>query len=126
MIKRYITVPFQAEGIHYYPGADTDPKLATGDWDDVSHLGHKHFHYFFFKVTIQVFDDNRELEFIQFSRLCKRLYSEGVLQLDNKSCEMLAEDLINTLIEKYNFKNREITVEVYEDNINGSIVKYHP
>ncbi len=126
MIKRYITVPFQIEGMHYYPGADTNPQLATGDWDDVSHLGHNHFHYFFFKVTVQVFDDNRELEFIQFSRACKRLYSDGLLQMNNKSCEMLAEELINTLIDKFDFVNREITVEVYEDNINGSIVKYHP
>jgi hypothetical protein len=126
MIKRYITVPFQIEGMHHYPGADTNPELATGGWDDVSHLGHEHFHYFFFKVTIQVFDDNRELEFIQFSRLCKRLYAQGVLQMNNKSCEMLAEDLINVLIHTYNYKNREITVEVYEDNINGSIVKYNP
>jgi hypothetical protein len=112
--------------MHYYPGADTNPQLATGDWDDVSHLGHNHFHYFFFKVTVQVFDDNRELEFIQFSRACKRLYSDGLLQMNNKSCEMLAEELINTLIDKFDFVNREITVEVYEDNINGSIVKYHP
>ena len=35
---RSIWVTFSKEGIHMYPGADTDPKLATGDWDDVSFL----------------------------------------------------------------------------------------
>lgn len=126
MIKRYITVPFQFEGLHYYPGADTDPSLATGDWDDVSHLGHKHFHYFFFKVTIEVFENNREIEFIQFSRFCKRLYNQGVLELNGKSCEMLAEDLIHTLTNTNKYSGREIIVEVYEDNINGAKLKYTP
>lgn len=126
MIKRYITVPFQIEGLHHYPGADTNTSLATGDWDDVSHLGNEHFHYFFFKVTIEVFENNREIEFIQFSRYCKRLYNDCVLQMNNKSCEMLAEDLINTLISTYKYSGREITVEVYEDNINGAILLYKP
>ena len=29
--KRMIWVTFQREGIHMYPGADTNPELATGD-----------------------------------------------------------------------------------------------
>ena len=29
--NRMIWVTFQREGIHKYPGADTDPALATGD-----------------------------------------------------------------------------------------------
>ena len=33
--ERSIWVTFAKEGVHMYPGADTDPKLATGDWDDV-------------------------------------------------------------------------------------------
>ena len=36
--ERSIWVTFNKEGVHMYPGADTDPKLATGDWDDVSFL----------------------------------------------------------------------------------------
>ena len=123
-IKRYITVPFQKEGIHYYPGADTNSLLATNDWDDVSFLGYKHFHYFFFRVTIEVFENNREIEFIQFSRWLQRLYSENILELNHKSCEMIAEDLINVINNKY--PNREIIVEVYEDNINGAKLVFQP
>ena len=33
---RSIWVTFNKEGVHKYPGADTDPRYATGDWDDVS------------------------------------------------------------------------------------------
>ena len=33
---RSIWITFEKEGIHKYPGADTDPRYATGDWDDVS------------------------------------------------------------------------------------------
>ena len=36
--KRMIWVTFRKEGIHKYPAALDDPKLATGDWDDVSFL----------------------------------------------------------------------------------------
>lgn len=33
-----IWVTFQKEGVHCYPAAATDPKLATGDWDDIKVL----------------------------------------------------------------------------------------
>ena len=41
---RSIWVTFSKEGIHYYPGADTNPATATGDEYDVSFLGYKHRH----------------------------------------------------------------------------------
>ena len=53
--QRKVWVTFQKEGVHMYPGADTDPKLATGDWDDVSFLGVPHRHIFHFRVWIDVF-----------------------------------------------------------------------
>ena len=56
--ERSIWVTFNKEGVHMYPGADTDPKLATGDWDDVSFLGIPHRHIFHFRVRIQVFHND--------------------------------------------------------------------
>lgn len=50
-----IWVTFRKEGIHMYPAAATDPKLATGDEYDVSFLGTPHRHIFHFRVAIQVF-----------------------------------------------------------------------
>ena len=37
--SKMIWVTFRKEGIHKYPAAIDDPKLATGEWDDVSFLG---------------------------------------------------------------------------------------
>ena len=132
--KRMIWVTFQKEGIHKYPAALDDPKLATGDWDDVSFLGYHHRHMFHFRVSIEVFHDDREIEFIQFSRWLQRLYSVGtgdqdskaghtVLALDYKSCEMIADDLFAQINNKY--PGREVHIEVSEDNENGAVVKYN-
>lgn len=132
--KRMIWVTFQKEGIHKYPAALDDPKLATGDWDDVSFLGYPHRHMFHFRVSIEVFHDDREIEFIQFSRWLQRLYTVGgtetsssagntVLELDYKSCEMIADDLFAQINNKY--PSRETHIEVSEDNENGCIVRYN-
>ena len=48
-----IWVTFQKEGVHLYPAAKDDPKLATGGADDVSFLGYAHRHIFHFNVGIQ-------------------------------------------------------------------------
>ena len=119
---RSIWVTFSKEGVHMYPGADTDPKLATGDWDDVSFLGYPHRHIFHFKVWIEVFHDDRDIEFIQFKRWLERLYSNDVVQLDYKSCEMIADELAVTIQEKY--PNRYIKISVAEDNENGCEMEY--
>jgi len=117
-----IWVTFQKEGIHMYPGADKDPKLATGDWDDVSFLGVPHRHIFHFKVWIEVFHDDRDIEFIQFKRWMERQYSQGVLELNHKSCEMIAEDLAKEVRAKY--PNRWLKISVAEDNENGCEIDF--
>ena len=119
---KFIFVTFQKEGIHKYPAALTDPALATGDEYDVSFLGYPHRHIFHFKVWISVTHDNRDIEFIQFKRWLEKLYAEGTLQLDYKSCEMMSGDLFDTISNKY--PNREIWIEVSEDGENGSFIKY--
>jgi len=114
---RSIWVTFSKEGIHKYPAALTDPALATGDEYDVSFLGYPHRHTFHFKVWIEVFHDDRDIEFIQFKRWLEKLYSEAVLQLDYKSCEMIAEDLAKEINERYPL--RWVRISVAEDNENG-------
>lgn len=122
--KRSIFVTFQKEGIHKYPGADTDPKLATGDWDDVSFLGVPHRHIFHFRVEIDVQHNDRDIEFIQFKRWLERLYSQGTLQLDYKSCEMMAEDLSKEIAIKY--PHRLFNITVSEDGENGATLYFEP
>ena len=119
--KKMIWVTFRKEGIHMYPAAATDPKLKTGDEYDVSFLGTPHRHIFHFKVYIEVFHDDRDIEFIQFKRWLEKLY-QGTLELNFKSCEMISEDLHAEITARY--PGREIWIEVSEDGENGSFIKY--
>lgn len=121
--KRTIHVTFQKEGIHCYPAAATDPKLKTGDEYDVSFLGTPHRHIFHFKVEIEVFHNDRDIEFIQFKRWLENLYKEGTLELNYKSCEMISDDLFNQIATKY--PNRDVTITVSEDNENGATIFYN-
>jgi len=118
---RMIWVTFQKEGIHKYPAALEDPNLATGDEYDVSFLGYPHRHTFHFKVWIEVFHDDRDIEFIQFKRWMENLYN-STLELDYKSCEMIADDLYESIFSK--FPNREVHIEVSEDKENGCLIQY--
>jgi len=128
--ERSIWVTFTKEGIHKYPNADKDPKLATGDWDDVSFLAVPHRHIFHFRVRIEVFHNDRDIEFIQFKRWMERLYNGGdssdgkvsVLELDYKSCEMIADDLYQEISTKY--PGRFVEISVAEDNENGCSIFY--
>tara|TARA_B100000676_G_C18039485_1_gene823971 strand:- start:1332 stop:1784 length:453 start_codon:yes stop_codon:yes gene_type:complete len=120
--KRMIWVTFQKEGLHKYPAALDDPKLATGDEYDVSFLGYIHRHIFKFKVAIEVFHDDRDIEFIQFKRWLEKLYAEKTLELDYKSCEMISDDLFAKINEKY--PGREVHIDVSEDGENGAHIEY--
>ena len=122
--QRQIWVTFQKEGIHCYPAAATDPQLATGDQYDVSFLGYPHRHIFHFRVCIDVWHNDRDIEFIQFKRWLEGLYSseQNILQLDYKSCEMIADDLYVQIANRY--PNRNVTISVSEDNENGCTITY--
>lgn len=115
--KSFVWVTFQKEGIHRYPAAATDPKLATGDWLDVSFLASPHRHIFHFRVEMEVFHDDRDVEFIQLKRILESWYSEKTLSVDFKSCEMIAKDLYDKI--NNNWPDRAIRIEVSEDNENG-------
>ena len=120
--ERKIWVTFRKEGIHCYPAAATDPALATGDEYDVSFLGSPHRHIFHFRVWIDVLHNDRDIEFIQFKRWLENLYKDGILQLDHKSCEMMADDLYAEIAGRY--PDRAVWIEVAEDGENGALIKY--
>jgi hypothetical protein len=128
--QRTIFVTFQKEGIHCYPAAAIDPQLATGDEYDVSFLANPHRHMFHFRVAIDVFHNDRDIEFIQFKRWLENLYSgtgpfneNRVLELNYKSCEMIADDLYIQIAARY--PNRAVTIEVSEDGENGCVINYN-
>lgn len=120
--ERKIWVTFRKEGIHKYPAAASDPGLATGDEYDVSFLGVPHRHIFHFRIWIDVFHNDRDIEFIQFKRWLENLYSGGTLELNFKSCEMISDDLYLQISTKY--PGRSVWIEVAEDGENGALIKY--
>jgi hypothetical protein len=121
--QRQIWVTFRKEGIHRYPAAATDPKLCTAGEYDVSFLASPHRHMFHFRVAIDVFHNDRDIEFIQFKRWLVNLYQDGVLALDWKSCEMMADDLYIQIADRY--PDRAVVIEVSEDGENGCCISYN-
>lgn len=115
--KRWIWVTYQKEGIHCYPAAGTEPSL-----EDVKFLSYPHRHIFHFKVQIQVFHDDRDIEFIQFKRWLEQLFSNHIMELDYKSCEMIANELYAQIA--MNYPGRDVIINVSEDNENGVTVEY--
>ncbi len=111
-VKKYIWVTFQKEGIHKYPDAP----------DEVDFLRYPHRHMFHFKVEIEVDHDDRDIEFFIFKRWLESLYQDNVLQLDYKSCEMMADDLAKKIKDKY--PGRRLAIDVSEDGENGCHVEY--
>jgi hypothetical protein len=105
-------VTFQKEGIHKYPAALDNPALK-----DVSFLGYPHRHIFHFKVEVEVFHDDRDIEFILLKRELEALFDTKTLQLDFRSCEMIASDLLKYMQDKY--PGRDLTITVSEDGENG-------
>jgi len=126
--ERKIWITFRKEGIHKYPAAATDPNLCTAGEYDVSFLASPHRHIFHFRVWIDVFHNDRDIEFIQFKRWLENLYSSNnnnqgsVLELDWKSCEMIADDLYIQIAGRY--PDRVVWIEVAEDGENGCLIKY--
>jgi hypothetical protein len=109
---RSIWVTFQKEGIHQYPAAP----------EGVEFLKYPHRHIFHYRVRIEVFHDDRDIEFILFKRELEQLYDVGALDMNYKSCEMLADDLASYIQAEY--PGRELTIEVSEDGENGAMNDY--
>ena len=80
---------------------------------------------FHFRVSIDVWHDDRDIEFIQFKRWLESLYvgQGSVLELNYKSCEMIADDLYVQIAQKY--PNRDVHIEVSEDGENGCYTEYN-
>ena len=111
-VNKRIWVTYQKEGIHRYPDAP----------EGVEFLRHPHRHMFHFKVEIEVFHDDRDIEFILFKRELEGLYTDGTLQLNHRSCEMMADDLADYI--QLNYPKRRFTITVSEDGENGATCYY--
>ncbi len=109
-MTNYIWITTQFEGFHYYPKA---PK-------DVAFLKNVHRHLFKIKVWIEVFHNDRDIEFILFKRFVESLTKEKEFYM--ASCETISDILHEKISQKY--PDRKIKIEVSEDGENGCEKEY--
>jgi len=112
-MTNWIWITTQKELIHKYPNAP----------DDVSFLRNDHRHIFHFKIWLEIFHDDRDIEFIMFKRFIDNYLKDQGTVMNHKSCEMIS-DMIAEHIQLY-YPGRESMIEVSEDNENGSLKEYH-
>lgn len=109
----FIVINTEFEKIHRYADAP----------EEVKYLRYPHRHTFYVNAKIQVFSDDREIEFI----LCKHLINDFInIEKDTwkeeVSCEMMAKYILEFLQEQYG-EHRHYEIYVSEDNENGALVK---
>lgn len=113
----FITVRTEFEGFHFYPGAgQIDPRIKF--------LEHEHRHMFKVTVKISVTHLDRELEFFLVKWALSEFIEGG--DMNHKSCEMIATDILeNHLKPKYG-NNRYYEVVVSEDGESDGTVVFNP
>lgn len=113
---RLIIVTGEYDGFHWYEGAP----------EEVAFLKNRHRHLFKWRAEIQVFHDERELEFFMVKATINRQIIPFITQIDNLgSCEEQAARIVKGLINMYG-ADRWISVEVSEDGENGGAFSFNP
>jgi len=112
-MNNYIWITAEKEFIHNYPDA---PK-------EVLYLRDLHRHMFKFKVYLEIFSKDRDVEFIMFKHFVQDCLKKLPYNLENTSCEMLANKLNVEIKKKYGYRNTMI--EVSEDGENGVMKQYN-
>lgn len=110
----FICVKTDFYGIHKYPNAP----------DEVAFLRNEHRHKFYVTAEIEVFHDDRELEFIMVKNRINAFIAKNITSMPVMySCEMMCKDIIKFIETTYCIDNeRHIKVSVFEDNENGAII----
>ena len=108
--KSFIWITHNFEGFHKYPDAP----------DEVVFLKNEHRHIFHLKIWIEVFHDDREIEFFMFKNFIKTLIKTD--SFNHMSCEMISDILYEKINKKY--PKRDVKIEVSEDKENGSFIEY--
>lgn len=131
-MKRYIKVHNQFNGVHCW---------SKCPYDEVKFLKHPHRHVFHVYTKALVEHSDRAVEFFllqaDVQKAIVELYGRDEIIIDKKkvkldrevnldlgerSCEMVCEDLYNTLFAKY--KKAIVSIETSEDNENFAIVEF--
>lgn len=114
-----------------FRGTHNWPEASQHAGREVKFLEHEHRHTFHILVEFQVTDSDREEEFFVLQSLVDHalgaLYEKvGLVHvLGRRSCETIAEELIEHLREVHFYSN-SISVEVWEDNEVGARIESSP
>ena len=106
----HVIVRGQFEGFHCYPEAP----------EQVAYLRNLHRHVFHYEVEMEVFHDDREVEFIILKHQVDEFIKEA-LWPERRSCEQMAYEIGQYIQTLYGF-DRFLSVSVFEDNENGAKV----
>lgn len=104
----FAVVRFTVEGWHCWPNAH----------EKRAYLRYKHRHLFHVEVRLQVFHDEREVEYHDLLDFCKEHFLGGDRGAD--SCETMARGLAQKLTAS--FPGRLVEVSCLEDNEAGAVV----
>lgn len=113
----FIFITTQKAMMHYYP---TPPA-------DVRFLQNTHRHLFKFKVWIEVFHNERDLEFFLFQNFVEQVITNiSKMGAQAHSCEAISDLLFVEIAGNYctTDRPRKIRIEVSEDGENGSYKEY--
>jgi len=121
----FVIVQTRFTGLHHYPHAP----------DEVLYLREAHRHEFYVTVEIEVFHDDRELEFVMVKNKIHEILANNpkiadMMQAElgksakcpTLSCEQIARIIKDTLHQEYG-EHRKISVTVMEDGENGAIIR---
>lgn len=114
MERSTIWVQWDREGFHNYPDAP----------EEVAFLRLRHRHVFKFRAEVEVFHDDRDIEFFMLKKELQNNVWPSEAEFNHRSCEMLAKDVVNYIATMY--PGRAITVTCSEDGENGATFRYAP
>lgn len=112
VFETFATVRFQVDGFHFWPEAGGSRK----------YLAQKHRHLFHVKASIELFGDDREIEFHDFLDFCRANFAGG--DMGKMSCEMMAKTLVIKIAAQH--AGRRVLVSVFEDGEVGATVNFLP
>ncbi len=109
--KSTIIVKTQFENIHKFLEAP----------NKVDYLRFPHRHLFYVEIEMEVFHNDRELEFIMVKHHVDNFLRSNPFEVRD-SCETMATQICEELIKQYG--KRQVSCAVLEDNENGGKVYY--
>jgi hypothetical protein len=101
-------IRFSVPGFHNWPGASGVR----------AYLADRHRHLFLVEVELQVFHEEREVEFHDLLDFCKTAFPGG--DMEGQSCETMATGLYKEVAGQY--PDRRLVVSVFEDGEVGAKV----